>query len=100
MTGDATKKRVEVALASLLVLTALLMGGDAFLHSTQQALTYSEFKVAVKKGQVREATIGSDVFLLPLGPRLHVKRHQDCACRAGDFAERQYPDARPSKRYL
>lgn len=76
MTGDATKKRVEVALASLLVLTALLMGGDAFLHSTQQALTYSEFKVAVKKGQVREATIGSDVLTgtLTNGKRFEAKR--------------------------
>jgi cell division protease FtsH len=73
---DATRKRLEVALASLLVLTALLMGGDLLLHSSQKTLTYSEFKAAVKRGQVRQAVVGSGVLTGTLadGKRFQAQR--------------------------
>lgn len=76
MSRDATKKRLEVALASLLVLTALLMGGDLLLHSSQKTLSYSEFKTAVKQGQIREAVVGGNVLTGTLtdGKRFQAQR--------------------------
>ncbi len=76
MSRDATRKRLEVALASLLVVTALLMGGDLLLHSSQKTFSYSEFKSAVKQGQVSEATIGGSVLTGTLtdGKRFQAQR--------------------------
>lgn len=76
MSRDATKKRLEVALASMLVLTALLMGGDLMLHSTQKTLSYSEFKTAVKQHQIRDAVVGSNVLTGTLtdGKRFQAQR--------------------------
>jgi cell division protease FtsH len=59
MSRDATRKRLEVALASMLVLVALLMGGDLLLNASQKTLSYSEFKAEVKSGHIKEAVIGS-----------------------------------------
>ena len=76
MSRDATKKKLEVMLASLLVLTALLMGGDLLLHSSQKTFSYSEFKMAVKQGRVQEATVGSSVLTGTLtdGKRFQAQR--------------------------
>jgi cell division protease FtsH len=55
------------------------MGGDLLLHSSQRTLAYSEFKAAVKKGDVREATVGSGVLTGTLkdGTRFQAQRIAD-----------------------
>lgn len=80
MSRSTTKKYLEIALAGLLVLTALLMGGDLLLHSSQKTLSYSEFKELVKKQQISEATIGNDV----LTGKLHDGRRFQAQRIAGD----------------
>lgn len=76
MSRDLTHKRIEAVLASLLVLTALLMLVDFWRNASQKTYTYSEFKSAVKQGEIVEATIGNAVLTGKLkdGTRFQAQR--------------------------
>ena len=76
MSRDATHKKIEAVLATLLVLTALLMIFDFWKNASQKTYTYSEFKAAIKSGKVVETTIGGAVLTGKLqdGTRFQAQR--------------------------
>lgn len=76
LSRDLTNKRIEAVLATLLILTALFMVGDLLRNAGQKTYTYSEFKSALKQGEIVETTVGGAILTGSLrdGTRFQTQR--------------------------